>query len=341
MKKIVQHFLFFCALVLFAALGRYLLVSIGLQPFPNFEVVTVAAFIGMMLLDVRVALFIPLVAMVCSDILIGNLIFVGEKMNQIVMFTYSGFTLVALGGMSIGRTVKPYVSSIKISSVFCIAGTGALLVFLYDVWTNFGWWYLMYPHTGDSLATVYVLGVPFMIYHLISGVVTFVCVGLPAISYFSTKQPRAASNRSTREIWRRGVPVGVVVFLLVLVSLTGCVSTSVKEQGALGETIHNASMEIIAPGWNVVYRNVTTMNMTVASFLFECADHYDFSVKSNYWQGYKSLFVEEINGIKNGAEGSYWQYYVNGEYANTGCSNYYLKDNDVVSWRFESPEWGT
>lgn len=336
MKNTLRQFLGFVLLVLFATLGRYLLVSTGMQPFPNFEVVTVAAFIGIMILDVRVALFIPLVAMVCSDLLIGNPIFVGEKMNQIVLFTYSGFALVALAGTFVGNKVKPFVSSIKVRSVFCMAGTGALLVFLYDIWTNFGWWYLMYPHTGDALLTVYALGVPFMIYHLISGIATFLCIGLPVISYATAKQPGIIMNKSTHEIWRHSIPVGVVALLLVLVSVTGCVSTSVKEGNAV-ERVGNVSMEIIAPGWNIAYRNVTTINVTVASFLLECAAHNNISVKANYWQGYQSLFIEAINGVENGENGNYWQYYVNDKYANIGCSNYLLQNNDVVIWRFESP----
>ena len=87
----------FILLISFVIVGRYLLVSKGLQPFPNFEVVTIGMFIGFMLLDVRVAMFIPLMGMVCSDVLLGNSIFMGEKMNQIVVFTYSGFKFPASG----------------------------------------------------------------------------------------------------------------------------------------------------------------------------------------------------------------------------------------------------
>jgi len=334
MKTIPRQVIGFGLLALFATLGRYLLVSLRMQPFPNFEVVTVAAFIGIMILDVRVALFIPLVGMVCSDILIGNPVFTGEKMNQIVLFTYSGFALVALASTFVGSKVKPYVSSIKLQSVSCMIVTGALLVFFYDMWTNFGWWYLMYPHTVDTLLIVYALGVPFMLYHLFSGIATFLCIGLPVISYvYSKKGP--VTNNSSCETWRQGVPAGVIALLLILVSVTGCVSTSVRESNTI-EKLNNVSMEIIAPGWNIAYRNVNTTNVTVAGFLLEWASRYNFSVKVSYWQEYHSLFVEAINGLENGENGSYWQYYVNDKYANLGCSNYILKDNDTVEWRFES-----
>lgn len=47
-------------------------------------------------------------------------------------------------------------------------------------------------------------------------------------------------------------------------------------------------------------------------------------------------FVEEINGIKNNqATGEYWIYYINGESAKMGVSNYIIKPNDVIKWNYE------
>ena len=338
MNNKLRQILGFGLLGLFATIGRYLLVSAGMQPFPNFEVVTIAAFIGVMILDIRIALFIPLIGMVCSDILIGNPIFVGEKMNQIAMFTYSGFAFIALTSFFVGDRIKPYVSSMKLRSMFCIAGAGALLVFLYDVWTNFGWWYLMYPHMGEALLTVYILGVPFMVYHLISGITTFVCIGLPVVSYFSSKHSIVLRRKTDGEAWKRGIPVAVVTLLLAMVSLTGCISASV-DRDASAEIVKNVSIRISSLEWNIAYVNVTTTNVSVADLLFECAERYNFSVNANFWQGYNSLFVEAINDIENGEDGRYWQYYVNDRFADVGCSNYFLEDNDVVEWRFEQPSW--
>jgi len=328
----------FLSLVVFAVLGRYLLVSKGLQPFPNFEVITIAAFIGIMLLDIRIAMFIPLFGMVFSDILLGNPILIGEKMNQIVIFTYSGFALIALTIILLKHKLKPYVTGIRLRSIVCIAGTGALLVFLYDLWTNLGWWYIMYPHTEEALMSVYILGVPFMIYHLISGITTFVLIGLPVISYISNKQSIFLSKEVDRTVLRRSIPVVVVTLLLVIISFSGCISTSV-EQGTHLERVENVSMKIVSSGWNINYLNVTTNNVTVADFLLECAEYYGFSVKADNWESYDSLFIESINDIENGKDGRYWQYYVNGEFANVGCSRYYLKNNDVVEWRFEQSPW--
>jgi hypothetical protein len=85
--------------------------------------------------------------------------------------------------------------------------------------------------------------------------------------------------------------------------------------------------------------HVSTKNVTVADFLFECANRYNFSVQKTYWQGYKSFLIKAIHGIENGEDNRYWQFYVNGRFADVGCSNYFLQDNDVVLWRFEPNGW--
>lgn len=45
-------------------------------------------------------------------------------------------------------------------------------------------------------------------------------------------------------------------------------------------------------------------------------------------------FIEEINGIKNNGDAN-WIYYVNGQKAEVGVSNYEIKGGDVVSWQYE------
>lgn len=47
-------------------------------------------------------------------------------------------------------------------------------------------------------------------------------------------------------------------------------------------------------------------------------------------------FVEEINGTKNDNQaGKYWIYYINGQSAKVGISSYILKNNDLITWKFE------
>lgn len=47
------------------------------------------------------------------------------------------------------------------------------------------------------------------------------------------------------------------------------------------------------------------------------------------------FFVEEINGIKNNPAGKNWIYYINGRPAQVGVSNYLIKNNDLIEWKYE------
>jgi hypothetical protein len=52
------------------------------------------------------------------------------------------------------------------------------------------------------------------------------------------------------------------------------------------------------------------------------------------------FFVDEILGIKNNpSENTYWIYYINGKAAPVGISNYVLKPNDVINWKYEKPQF--
>lgn len=45
--------------------------------------------------------------------------------------------------------------------------------------------------------------------------------------------------------------------------------------------------------------------------------------------------VEAVDGVKGG-DGRYWIYYVNGETAKVGASDYKLKEGDKILWRLEA-----
>lgn len=52
--------------------------------------------------------------------------------------------------------------------------------------------------------------------------------------------------------------------------------------------------------------------------------HYDFGD-----------LVQKIDGVENSAGGYYWIYYVNGQTANVGASQYQPKMGDLILWRLE------
>ena len=92
----LQQLIVMIGLILFGTIGRYVLFGMGVQPFPNFEVIMVVTFLAVMIMRSPLALVVPLASMIGSDLLIGNPIFVGNQMNRIVLFTYSGFAIIAL-----------------------------------------------------------------------------------------------------------------------------------------------------------------------------------------------------------------------------------------------------
>ena len=138
----------------------------------------------------------------------------------------------------------------------------------------------------------------------------------------------------------RFIPYVLTVFALVLIvviasdtNLFGIVTEPTTEEK--NKLVSNVSLKITSPDWTFDYLNIDTNNATVADFLFECADQYNLDVEAEPWTGYNSFFVEAINGTENGKDGRYWLYYVNEKFADVGCSNYVLNDNDLVEWKFE------
>ncbi len=65
--------------------------------------------------------------------------------------------------------------------------------------------------------------------------------------------------------------------------------------------------------------------------------NFTFSAKNFPGLGY---FIEEINGQKNDhMKGIYWIYYINGEKAKVGISNYLLTNGDIIEWKYENEKF--
>ena len=183
----INQIIIFIGLTIIGTIGRYLLVGQGIQPFPNFEIIMVLTLLSIILLRSPIAFFVPMLCMIFSDLLIGNPIFIGNKMNQIVLFTYSGFALIALMSTLKKDQLKMAIGKLHIKNIGFAAGLGIGFVLIYDIWTNIGWWYLMYPHTLSSLTTVFTAGIPFMLYHMLSGALTFIAIALPITIWTNNK----------------------------------------------------------------------------------------------------------------------------------------------------------
>lgn len=75
------------------------------------------------------------------------------------------------------------------------------------------------------------------------------------------------------------------------------------------------------------------------------ATAYDLMKKLQLEQGLKfsakeyaglGALIEEINGAKNDVKANkFWIFYVNGKSSEVGVSNYVLKNNDIIGWKYE------
>ena len=64
--------------------------------------------------------------------------------------------------------------------------------------------------------------------------------------------------------------------------------------------------------------------------------HSDFTFQGKDFGPGMGFFVDEINGVKGGLkQGKYWIYYINNKEAQVGVSNYMIKPNDVITWKYE------
>jgi hypothetical protein len=95
----------------------------------------------------------------------------------------SGYVFIALIGFYTKRKSK-----LNYAFVPKILGAGIVGIIIYDLWTNFGFWLTYsklgwYPATLEGLATVYAGGIPFMIWHILSGAIAITVITIPVV-YF-------------------------------------------------------------------------------------------------------------------------------------------------------------
>ena len=144
---------------------------IVLHDYSNFETIMVATFLSALVLPRNLTFIVTISMIVSSDIYLGY--FAGSK---IILFTYTGFLFVSFLTSKFKNSIH---GDYKPITVYKFGASGVLLTLTYDLWTNFGVFLLTYNHTLENLILVYILGLPFMLYHLISSLVTFTLIGFP------------------------------------------------------------------------------------------------------------------------------------------------------------------
>ena len=316
-------------------IGRTMLVGWNIQPFPNFEIIMVLTFLAALFIRPTLAFLVPIFSMIGSDLLLGNPVFVGDQMNKIVLFTYSGFLLISLLNILSRTKIQPRVQGFKIRTFGLVAGVGIAFTLLYDVWTNIGWWYLMYPHTPGTLAAVFAAGIPFMIYHLLSAAVTFMFIGVPLIVLIKNKHVLAFPKKHTSVQY---IPIVAVTLLFIGLSFSGTAMVVPQKTDIWLEQADATSVTIVLKGtdWEITDNICVTEETTVLSLLRDVSKRHSVEVETTYYESFDATLVNSIGGDTNGEDDSYWQYYVNGELPMLGCDVYTVSNGDIVEWSFET-----
>lgn len=156
-SKVSIHWRWIVGLVLLLAFSR-------LIPHPpNFTPLGAMAILaGATLKDLRLGIFIPIIAMMISDAIIG--------FHSSVFYVYAAVTImVVLSHYCLTRY-----------TVVKLAATAVAAAVVFYLVTNFGAWlsHDMYPHTMNGLWQAYIAGVPFFRNTLLSNLI------FTAISFF-------------------------------------------------------------------------------------------------------------------------------------------------------------
>ncbi len=138
--------LILAGIVVIAVLTRFLPLPPNVAP-----IAAMALFGGAYFADKRLALLIPLAAMLVSDLILG--------LHGTLLFVYVSFAAIVGLGMLVGKNITPL-------NVGTAAISGSLLFF---VVTNFGVWLTspFYPLTLEGLITCFTLAIPFFHYTLL------------------------------------------------------------------------------------------------------------------------------------------------------------------------------
>lgn len=97
----------------------------------------------------------------------------------------------------------------------------------------------------------------------------------------------------------------------------------------------SVSMRIEGAGWTIGYASNDTRNNTAFLFLMEASRALHFDVQWTNWSPpYSAVFIDAVNGSHNGDGDRWWQFWVDGVYADTAADLAILHGGDSVRWAF-------
>lgn len=113
----------------------------------------------------------------------------------------------------------------------------------------------------------------------------------------------------------------------------GTTSQKIREETTLQKTQIDVTIEIYSKGYDENHIRVPE-----GSSVYDAMKQLDIPFDGHDF-GSLGFFVESIGEIKNDKlRGRYWMYYINGQKAKIGISNYIIKPHDIITWKYEDEE---
>lgn len=105
------------------------------------------------------------------------------------------------------------------------------------------------------------------------------------------------------------------------------------------DALENKSIKDYIPKDGVILAKTTykgTTENTVFDAINTICRNKNIQVEYHYTPGFDTYYIEGINYLyeKDCGYQSGWLYKVNGWMPNYGCSNYYLRDGDIITWEY-------
>lgn len=82
-----------------------------------------------------------------------------------------------------------------------------------------------------------------------------------------------------------------------------------------------------------LYQIIPSESLTVFSLLEKLAQRGDFKIEFTIYEG-TGVLVENIDGVRNGTDNKYWQYWLNEELPIIAADKKEIKGGDKVEWKF-------
>ncbi len=138
---------------------------------------------------------------------------------------------------------------------------------------------------------------------------------------------------------RKSVLIAAMILIATVGIIVGIYAMEDGTADSDGETttMINASVTITFSNettWTYDNLSISTSNATVYRLLFKAGEAGNFSISSTFYPQYDSNLITAINGVENGQDNKYWQYWINDSYATVGADKQSVHNHDVVAWKF-------